>query len=225
MKRLLYATGNKYKIESMKERVKGTDIEIISPNDLNIKLNVVEDGKTVVENARKKAKAYYDATKIPTIAGDTALFIEKFEEQPGLYVHRVNGKELTIEETLEYYVQELKKVGGTSEAYYYTGLVMIKDDIEYNKEIKEEQKDLNINTKREKIDILAIRKYMLTNKEMKLFVMLNNVDIFIENDKAYVEVKTNLSEEILSNENIIKISNAIKSITGKEYIVEYISKK
>ena len=139
MKRLLYATGNKYKIESMIERLKGTDIEIISPNDLNIKLNVVEDGKTVVENARKKAKAYYDATKIPTIAGDTALFIEKFEEQPGLYVHRVNGKELTIEETLEYYVQELKKVGGTSEAYYYTGLVIIKDDIEYNREIKEDK--------------------------------------------------------------------------------------
>ena len=105
------------------------------------------------------------------------------------------------------------------------GKEQIKNIKDNNKEIKEEQKDLNINTKREKIDILAIRKYMLTNKEMKLFVMLNNVDIFIENDKVYVEVKTNLSEEILSNENIIKISNAIKSITGKEYIVEYISKK
>lgn len=105
------------------------------------------------------------------------------------------------------------------------GKEQIKNIKDNNKEIKEEQKDLNINTKREKIDILAIRKYMLTNKEMKLFVMLNNVDIFIENDKAYVEVKTNLSEEILSNENIMKISNAIKSITGKEYIVEYISKK
>ena len=105
------------------------------------------------------------------------------------------------------------------------GKEQIKNIKDNNKEIKEEQKDLNINIKREKIDILAIRKYMLTNKEMKLFVMLNNVDIFIENDKAYVEVKTNLSEEILSNENIIKISNAIKSITGKEYIVEYISKK
>lgn len=56
MKRLLYATGNKYKIESMRERLKGTDIEIISPNDLNIKLNVVEDGKTVVENAQKKLR-------------------------------------------------------------------------------------------------------------------------------------------------------------------------
>ena len=105
------------------------------------------------------------------------------------------------------------------------GKEQIKNIKDNNKEIKEEQKDLNINTKREKIDILAIRKYMLTNKEMKLFVMLNNVDIFIENDKAYVEVKTNLSEEILSNENIMKISSAIKSITGKEYIVEYISKK
>ena len=101
----------------------------------------------------------------------------------------------------------------------------IKNIKDNNKEIKEEQKDLNINTKREKIDILAIRKYMLTNKEMKLFVMLNNVDIFLENNKAYIECKTNLSEEILSNENLIKISNAIKSITGKEYIVEYISKK
>lgn len=105
------------------------------------------------------------------------------------------------------------------------GKEQIKNIKDNNKEIKEEQKDLNINTKREKIDILAIRKYMLTNKEMKLFVMLNNVDIFLENDKAYIECKTNLSEEILSNENIIKISNAIKSITGKEYIVEYISKK
>ena len=74
----------------MRERLKGTDIEIISPNDLNIKLNVVEDGKTVVENAQKKAKAYYDAIKIPTIAGDTALFIEKFEEQPGLYLSLIH---------------------------------------------------------------------------------------------------------------------------------------
>lgn len=139
MKKLLYATGNKYKIESMKARVKGMDIEIISPNDLDIKVKVVEDGNTVVENAIKKAKAYYDATKIPTIAGDTALYIKEFEKQPGLYVHRVNGKELTMEETLDYYVQSLEKVGGTSEAYYYTGLVIIKDGQEYSKEIKEDK--------------------------------------------------------------------------------------
>lgn len=137
-KRLFYATGNEYKVQSMKDRLKGLDIEIISPKDLNININVDENGKTVVENAMIKAKAYYNITQMPTIAGDTALYIEKFEEQPGLYVHRINKKELTIEETQDYYVEALKKVGGESEAYYYTGLVIIKDGEMYTKEIKED---------------------------------------------------------------------------------------
>lgn len=56
MKKLLYATGNKYKIESMKKRLEGMDIEIISPKELNINIKVNEDGKTVTENAMIKAK-------------------------------------------------------------------------------------------------------------------------------------------------------------------------
>ena len=83
MKKLLYATGNKFKIQSMKERLKGLDIEIISPKDLNLDIKVNENGKTVTENAIIKAKAYYNAVQIPTIAGDSALYVQKFEEQPG----------------------------------------------------------------------------------------------------------------------------------------------
>lgn len=138
MKKILYATGNKYKIESMKKRLEGTDIEIISPKELSINIKVNEDGKTVTENAMIKAQAYYKIAKIPTIAGDTALYIKEFEKQPGLYVHRINGKELTMEETQNYYIEALKKVGGESEAYYYTGLAIIKDGQEYTKEIKED---------------------------------------------------------------------------------------
>ena len=138
MKKLLYATGNKYKIESMRKRLEGMDIEVISPKELNINIKVNEDGKTVIENAMIKAQAYYKIAKIPTIAGDTALYIKEFERQPGLNVHRINGKELTMEETQNYYVEELKKVGGKSEAYYYTGLVIIKEGKEYIKEIKED---------------------------------------------------------------------------------------
>lgn len=138
MKKLLYATGNKYKIESMKKRLEGTDIEIISPKELSINIKVNEDGKTVTENAMIKAQAYYKIARIPTIAGDTALYIREFEKQPGLYVHRINGKELNMEETQNYYVEALKKVGGESEAYYYTGLAIIKDGQEYTKEIKED---------------------------------------------------------------------------------------
>ena len=42
--------------------------------------------------------SYYKKTNIPTIAGDSALFVEKFNNQPGLFVKRVNGKELTDDE-------------------------------------------------------------------------------------------------------------------------------
>lgn len=138
MKKILYATGNKYKIESMKKRLEGMDIEIISLNELNINIKVNENGKTVTENAMIKAQACYKIAKIPTIAGDTALYIKEFEKQPGLYVHRINGKELTMEETQDYYVEALKKVGGESEAYYHTALAIIKDGQEYTKEIRED---------------------------------------------------------------------------------------
>lgn len=178
MKKILYATGNQYKIQAMKERLKGQEIEIISPKDLNIEIEVEENGTTVIENAILKAQAYYNIVKIPTIAGDSALYIKEFEEQPGLYVHRINGKKLTMEETQEYYVKALKEIGGESEAYYYTGLAIIKDEKIYTKEIKEDTFIFtsNICDKPAKYDALSriqydpkLKKYIceLTGEEFK----------------------------------------------------------
>ena len=79
--------------------------------------------------------------------------------------------------------------------------------------------------KKEKLDMLAIRKYMLTNKEMKLFVVLNNAEIYVENNNAYLVSKVKLSDDIVCDENLEIIKNAIKNITGKEYIVEYVKEK
>ena len=84
---------------------------------------------------------------------------------------------------------------------------------------------VNLSSIKEKLDMLAIRKYMLTNKEMKLFVVLNNAEIYVENNKAYLVSKVKLSDDIVCNENLEIIKNAIKNITGKEYIVEYVEKK
>lgn len=58
--KLLYATNNNSKIYNMKRRLDNLPIEIVSPKDLNIKLNFVENGNTAVENA----KAYYLLKKI-----------------------------------------------------------------------------------------------------------------------------------------------------------------
>ena len=79
--------------------------------------------------------------------------------------------------------------------------------------------------KKEKLDMLAIRKYMLVNKEMKLFVLLNNIEIYVKENNAYLVSKMELSGDILTKENLKIIKDAIKNTTGKEYIVEYIKEK
>lgn len=131
-KKLLFATGNSFKFDLMKKRLNVfEDLELISPKDLGVKIEVVEDGITAEENSIKKAKAYYEATKIPTIAEDSGLYIEKFkeEEQPGLFVKRVNGVEgLSDEEIFNYYFNKIKEYGGESKAHYFTGVAIVDEN-------------------------------------------------------------------------------------------------
>ena len=104
----------------------------------------------------------------------------------------------------------------------------LKEKFEEEKnDIKKEtiEKEVNLSSIKEKVDMLAIRKYMLTNKEMKLFVVLNNAEIYVENNNAYLVSKVKLSNDIICDKNLEIIKNAIKNITGKEYIVEYVEKK
>lgn len=90
------------------------------------------------------------------------------------------------------------------------------------KDISSQNKMLD---KKEKLDMLAIRKYMLVNKEMKLFVLLNNIEIYVKENNAYLVSKIKLNEDILTKESLKIIKDAIKNTTGKEYIVEYVKEK
>ncbi len=137
--KLLYATNNNSKVYNMRRRLENIPIEIITPKELGIKVNVIEDGKTAVENAIKKAQAYYEETKIPTIAGDSGLFIDGLpnDKQPGLFVRRVNGKVLSDDEMIEYYTKLIESIGGKSTGYYVTRLALITEQGLFTTEISE----------------------------------------------------------------------------------------
>ena len=122
---VFFATMNKDKIIKMKNRLKDLDVNIITPYDRNIKIEIEENGKNVIENATLKAKAYFDKVKIPTIATDSSLYVEKFDVQPGLFVKRINGVPLDDDKLEEYYINQLNKVGGKSNAFYVTGIVLV----------------------------------------------------------------------------------------------------
>lgn len=102
-------------------------IEIVTPLDLGVRLEIEEDGATAVENAVKKARAYFERLGMPTIAGDSSMYISGVPEhkQPGLHVKRVDGKELPDEELIEYYSKLVGEYGDDREAWYVTGMALI----------------------------------------------------------------------------------------------------
>lgn len=124
--KVLFATTNPAKVGKYQKALEEKGIELITIKDLNFKLNIQENGKDAIENAYIKAKSYYDATKIPTIGMDNNLFIEELpdEKQPGTYVRRVNGKELTDDEMIEYYANLVKEYGGKLTAKWVYGMVI-----------------------------------------------------------------------------------------------------
>ena len=101
--KLLFATKNPAKVNTYKDKLKKHNIDIFCSKDIDIVVKVEETGKDAIENAKIKAKAYYDATGIVSMGIDDNLYIEGIpdEKQPGTHVRRVDGKELSDEEIYE----------------------------------------------------------------------------------------------------------------------------
>lgn len=125
--KILYATQNAAKVHNMRRRLAGTGIEIVTPADLGIHIEVEENGRSVAENAMKKAQAYAPLVDIPVLAADSGLLIDGLseEEQPGMYVRRVGGRLLTDDEMIDHYAALAGRLGGECKAHYVTGLAMI----------------------------------------------------------------------------------------------------
>ena len=91
-KQILFGTTNSAKIELIRAYLKALPVNVLSPKDLDIDIDVDENGLTPIENAEKKARAYFALARIPTFSIDAGLRIEKFpeEDQPGVFVRRIS---------------------------------------------------------------------------------------------------------------------------------------
>lgn len=111
--KLMYATTNQAKFQTMKEAFDDTKIELSFLSDIKIGGDAPETGKTALENAILKAKYYYHRLQIPLFSCDTSLEIENVPEylKPGVNVRRVNGKTLSDDEMIRYYGNLAEKFG------------------------------------------------------------------------------------------------------------------
>lgn len=104
MKTIIFATGNKNKMEEIRMILKNLDAVILSQKEAGIEADVVEDGTTFEENALIKAReirkiaanieTYKDAV---VLADDSGLEIDYLNKEPGIYSARYLGEDTSYD--------------------------------------------------------------------------------------------------------------------------------
>ena len=90
--KLLIATNNAGKVEELNELLQETGVELLTPKQIGLQLEVEEDGQTYAENASKKALAFARASGLLSLADDSGLEVEALGGAPGLYSARYSPK-------------------------------------------------------------------------------------------------------------------------------------
>ena len=133
--KILFATGNATKAKRFSIGLQKNGIEVISLKDIELDIDVDENGKNAIENALIKARAYAKVTNMPVFAMDDSLYIDNVpeEKQPGMFVRRVNGKRLNDDEMLNHYIGLVKEYGqdGRITCRWIYGLAVINRGKEY----------------------------------------------------------------------------------------------
>jgi XTP/dITP diphosphohydrolase len=90
--KLLLSTNNKGKLIELQFILADMPLELLTPADLGLTLDVDEDGATYAENAAKKALAFARASGLTCLADDSGLEVDALNGAPGLYSARYSPK-------------------------------------------------------------------------------------------------------------------------------------
>lgn len=90
--KLLIATNNQGKVIELQEILADLPVELVTPAQIGLVLDVVEDGSTYAENASKKALAFAQASGLCSLADDSGLEVDALGGAPGLYSARYSPK-------------------------------------------------------------------------------------------------------------------------------------
>jgi XTP/dITP diphosphohydrolase len=95
---LLLATTNAGKIGEFRRLFDGCGWELVTPDDIALRLDVAEDGNTYEENARKKAEEWARASDLVTLADDSGIEVQEMGGEPGVRSARFLGADASYPE-------------------------------------------------------------------------------------------------------------------------------
>ncbi|MBQ9458947.1 MAG: RdgB/HAM1 family non-canonical purine NTP pyrophosphatase [Oscillospiraceae bacterium] len=96
--KFVLATQNPKKKEELAAILGDLGVEIVTEEELGVKVEVEETGNSFGENAALKAKAVMEATNLPAIGDDSGLCVNAMKGAPGIYSARYGGEGLSDSE-------------------------------------------------------------------------------------------------------------------------------
>lgn len=139
MKELLFGTTNDAKIKQIRGALSPEGIHVNGVANKEMLPEIIEDGTSAVENARKKALAYAKHLGKTVFSMDNALYLEGLleEDQPGLHVRRLKGysDKPTDEEMIIYYSQLIGSLGDQINGYWEYGICIANPEGEFRETV------------------------------------------------------------------------------------------
>lgn len=127
---LFLASGNPHKIEELQQILESLGIQLKSTLDYPNAPEVEEDQPDLQGNALKKARFWYEKTRLPSIADDTGLEVDALDGAPGVYSARYAGENVSYQDNVNKLLKEMDG-GKNRTAQFRTVIAYITDGGEH----------------------------------------------------------------------------------------------
>lgn len=107
MRKLVFATNNKHKLEEVTSVAQGS-ISVLSLKDIECFDDIPETADTLEGNALMKAKYIYDKYGFDCFADDTGLEVDALDGRPGVYSARYAGDDQNSENNIAKLLSEME---------------------------------------------------------------------------------------------------------------------
>ena len=132
---IVIATHNKDKFKELFSCLSSLNVELLSLDQFPEIKEIIEDGKTLEENALIKARTIFKLTSLPAIADDTGLEVGALQGKPGIYSARYAGENCSYSDNVNKMLYEMKEIAKEDRtALFRTVMVYVDKNVELTSE-------------------------------------------------------------------------------------------
>jgi len=108
--KILLGSNNPNKLQELKNILSALGVEVLLAADVGVHCDVTEDGKSLSENAAKKALAYARASGLPAVADDSGLEVDALGGEPGVRSARYASQTCDYKKNNDKLLERMKSV-------------------------------------------------------------------------------------------------------------------